>query len=226
MEVTRVGSGDQVALVVIGGIYGDEVNTGALVRSLMAKYVSAPELVSHRFTLYFLPTMNPDGWADGTRSNANNIDLNRNWPTDDWQADTARGNGGVAPGSAPEVQAVSRWLLDVVKLAVQEVWLLSYHSTYTPGGSVRPGYTVYDTPGPQADQLAQRVAQLSGYAYLPIWSSEHPRTGELIHWCDLNGIWAVEVVLPGHHSPDAIPSRGSGNMLATHQRVVRGLMAD
>jgi predicted deacylase len=232
VEVTRVGNGDQVALVVIGGIHGDEVNTGALVRSLMAKYASAPELASHQFTLYFLPTMNPDGWAAGTRSNANHIDLDRNWPTDEWQADTARSDGvvlesgGVAPGSAPEVQAISRWLLDVVKPAVQEVWLLSYRSAYIPDGRVRPGYTVYGTPGPQADQVAQRVAQLSGYAYLPIWPSEHPRAGELIHWCDLNGIWAVEVVLPGHHSPDTIPSRGSETMLATHQRVVRGLMAD
>jgi predicted deacylase len=231
IQVTRVGSGDLVALVIIGSIHGDEANTEALVRSLMEQYADAPELVSPEFTLYFVPTMNPDGLAAGTRSNANQADLNRNWPTDDWQADAARtsgivpGSGGTAPGSEPEVQAVGRWLLDAVKLRAQEVWLLSYHSAYPPDGGAQPGYAVYGTPGPQADQLAQRVVKLSGYTYLSTWPSEHPFTGELIHWCDLNGIWAVDVELPSDDPPDVVPKGRSETNLATHQRVLSGLLA-
>ena len=221
LEATQVGSGSQVALVVIGNIHGDEVHTEALVRGL----------VPSGFTLYFMPTMNPDGLAAGTRDNANGVDLNRNWPTDDWQTDAARtrgivpGSGGTAPGSEPEVQAVSHWLLDTVKPAAREVWLLSYHAAYPPDGGVQPGYTVYGTPSPQADPLARRVAELAGYTYLPTWPTEYPFTGELIHWCDVNGIWAAEVELPSYDSPDTVIGGKSETALATHQRVLGVLLA-
>jgi hypothetical protein len=105
-----------------------------------------------------------------------------------------------------------RWLLDTVKPPAQEVWLLSYHSAYPPDGGVQPGYPVYGTPSPQADKLAQRVADLSGYTYLPTWPTDYPFTGELIHWCDVNGIWAADVELPNHDPPDTgqIPSPAGG----------------
>jgi predicted deacylase len=231
LEVTQVGNGDRVALVIIGSIHGDEANTNVLVRGLMEQYVSAPESVPSYFTLYFLPAMNPDGLAVGTRPNANQVDLNRNWPTDDWQADAAcissiiPGSGGPGPGSEPEVRATSRWLLDTVKPAAQEVWLLSYRSAYLPNGGVQPGYTVYGAPGPQAEHLAQRVADLSGYAYLPIWPSEIPFTGELIRWCDLNGIWAADVELPNYDPPDTTPNGVSETTLVTHQHVLSDLLA-
>jgi predicted deacylase len=232
IEVTQIGNGSQIALVIIGSIHGDETNTQELVRSLMEQYIDDPELVPSEFTVYFAPTINPDGLALGTRQNANGVDLNRNWPTDDWQADAARtsgiipGSGGTEPGSELEVQAASDWLLNTVKPAVQTVWLLSYHSPYPPDGGVQPGYTSYGTPGPQADELAQRAAEATGYTYLSTWISEFPFTGELIHWCDLNGIWAVDVELPSHDPPDTVPSGRSETTLATHQRLLSTLLAD
>jgi len=225
IEATQIGDGSQIALVIVGSIHGDEPNTEALVRSLMEQHVGAPNLVPPGFTLYFLPAMNPDGLAAGTRQNANLVDLNRNWPTDDWQADAARtsgiipGSGGTAPGSEPEVQAVAQWLLETVKPAAQEVWLLSYHSAYPPDGGVQPGYTTYGLPGPQADELAQRVADLAGYTYLPTWPSEYTFTGELIHWCYVNGIRAADVELPSYDPPDE-------TTLATHLRVLSGLLTE
>lgn len=231
ITVTQIGNGSRIALVVIGGIHGDEANTEALVRALMGQYVSVPELVSPEFTLYFVPAMNPDGLAVGTRQNANQVDLNRNWPTDNWKADAARtreivpGSGGAEPGSEPEVQAIKQWLLNTVKPAVQEVWLLSYHSAYPPDGGVQPGYTIYGTPGSQADQLAQRVADLTDYTYLPTWPSVYTFTGELIHWCDLNGIWAADVELPNYDLPDTVPSGRAETTLTTHQHVLGTLLA-
>ena len=230
LEVTQVGSGDEVALVVVGSIHGDETNTEALVRGLMAQFVEAPGLVPGEFTLHFLPEMNPDGVAASTRPNAHNVDLNRNFPTDDWQADAARtsgivpGSGGTAPGSEPEVEAVVDWLRDTVKPGVKEVWLLSYHSRYPPDGAVQPGYTVQGTPGARADELARRVADFSGYTYLPTWPSDHPFTGELIHWCDLNDIWSADVELPTYDPPDAIPAGMSETSLETHRRVLSKLL--
>jgi murein tripeptide amidase MpaA len=232
LEATQIGNGERLALVIIGSIHGDEVHTEALVRRLMQTYLDAPDMVPAGATLYFLPTINPDGLAAGTRFSARQVDLNRNWPTDDWWADAARtrgvipGSGGAAPGSEPEVQAVARWLQETVAPSARETLLLSYHAAYPPAGGVQPGYSTYGTPGSEAEQLARRVADLTGYTYLAAWSSERRFTGELIHWCDVNGIWAADVELPSYDPPDTAVGDGAETTLVIHQRLLRALLAD
>ena len=49
-------------------------------------------------------------------------------------------------------------------------------------------------------------------------------TGELIHWCDLNGIWAANVELPNHDPLDTAPSDTVGTTLTKHQQVLSGLL--
>lgn len=55
---------------------------------------------------------NPDGIAVGSRNNANNVNLGRNFPTANWKADidTASGilknGGGKKAGSEPETKAL------------------------------------------------------------------------------------------------------------------------
>jgi hypothetical protein len=122
------------------------------------------------------------------------------------------------------VQALSQWLLNTVQPDAEEVWLLSYHSAYPPDGGVQPGYSVSGTPGPEAAQLAQRVAELTDYTYLKTWPSEYTFTGEMIHWCDVNGIWAADVELPSYEPPDVAPNGGSETTLNTHQRLLSQLL--
>ena len=56
--------------------------------------------------LMFIPCLNPDGMQLGRRTNANGVDLNRNFPTKNWGEDTSlAGNnpsdyfGGTSAGS-------------------------------------------------------------------------------------------------------------------------------
>ncbi|NNE93927.1 MAG: murein tripeptide amidase MpaA, partial [Verrucomicrobiales bacterium] len=66
-----------------------------------------------------VPCLNPDGVTLGTRGNANGVDLNRNFPTEDWQAEPVKYRWhvvepemtipiltGDAPGSEPETQVL------------------------------------------------------------------------------------------------------------------------
>jgi protein MpaA len=56
--------------------------------------------------LTIVPHLNPDGWAAGTRHNAANVDLNRNFPWG-WRRG---GFGGSVAGSEPETRA-AMWFL-------------------------------------------------------------------------------------------------------------------
>jgi protein MpaA len=58
-------------------------------------------LVPDGVSAYVVPIANPDGWERGTRSNANDVDLNRNFP---WWFQYS--DGGPAAASEPETNAL------------------------------------------------------------------------------------------------------------------------
>jgi len=109
-------------LLVFAGIHGEEPETTyALSRALR----QLGEPLQHAAVIL---AANPDGLIRGTRANARGVDLNRNFPTANWQAapvtcrstiedpsDVVLGTGGYA-GSEPEVQALLA-LLDELRPA-------------------------------------------------------------------------------------------------------------
>jgi murein tripeptide amidase MpaA len=87
IEAVRVGLGPR-RFVIIGAIHGGvECNTHALVELLVQWFSQEPDAVPSDVTLFFVPALNPDGCALGTRFNARGVDLNRNWDTEDWTRD-------------------------------------------------------------------------------------------------------------------------------------------
>jgi len=80
--------------MIVAGIHGGyEWNTIALADELIAYLNDHPERIPKDVTLYILHDLNPDGLARGRtsdgRANANNVDLNHNWPYH-WAADWSR----------------------------------------------------------------------------------------------------------------------------------------
>jgi protein MpaA len=61
-------------------------------------------------TWIIVPLVNPDGFALRKRRNARGVDLNRNFPTRNWQPGSPRSRmyGGPSPASEPETRAVMR----------------------------------------------------------------------------------------------------------------------
>jgi protein MpaA len=61
----------------------------------------------YKLNLVLIPEMNPDGVLYKTRVNANQVDLNRNLPTADWNSQTLnpRYPPGPCPASEPETKA-------------------------------------------------------------------------------------------------------------------------
>ncbi len=129
MMAYSFGSGTNM-IVYTGAIHGDEVST----RSLMYRWIDELEArvrsIPADKTVVVIPVLNPDGYAAGTRTNAHNVDLNRNFATADWKTDITTtsnapfpGGGGSSPLSEPESRAIASYIG-----RVRPQLVLSYHS--------------------------------------------------------------------------------------------------
>jgi murein peptide amidase A len=67
-------------ILVFSLIHGDELPAGSLARSWMERLMK----VEPRNHWRVIPVLNPDGVKTKTRTNANGVDINRNFPTSDW----------------------------------------------------------------------------------------------------------------------------------------------
>ncbi|WP_418057433.1 M14 family zinc carboxypeptidase [Pimelobacter simplex] len=97
-------------LLVLGQMHGDEKAGPATARWLKKHLTPKPGT-----GIWVIPTMNPDGAARRTRTNAHGVDLNRNWPTSGWSS-ARRGTrywGGPRPASEPETQAMIAFLREI-----------------------------------------------------------------------------------------------------------------
>jgi len=102
------GSGDRRVLYV-GAIHGNESAGVTLLEGLIARIEAQPgSLDGHEVIV--LPAANPDGLAADSRTNANGVDLNRGFPTDNFRPG---GTHGRHPGSEPEVRAIIDLIVDV-----------------------------------------------------------------------------------------------------------------
>lgn len=103
-------------VLLFGGIHGDELSSV----SIMFRWIETLNRYhSGLFHWRIVPTLNPDGLLDrpAQRTNANGVDLNRNFPSPDWQSeavehwiDKTAKNPRRYPGAAPLSEPESRWL--------------------------------------------------------------------------------------------------------------------
>lgn len=94
--------------LVLGEMHGNEP---AGVSTAMA-IVNGPTISGRKF--WVIPTMNPDGYAAGTRKNAHGVDLNRNFSYRWALVSRSSGEyGGPASFSEPESRAMRDFLLKV-----------------------------------------------------------------------------------------------------------------
>lgn len=143
-----------------------------IVEQLAAYFGANPREVPSAVTLYVLPSVNPDGTARGIHTNARGVDLNRNWPSDDWTTDACHpasgcppGLGGVAPLSEPETAALYNFVA-TLRPEVTMVW----HAE-------APLVEANEVAG--ADVYGKRFAEAAGYPYVEEWTA-YRITGQLI----------------------------------------------
>ncbi len=174
----RFGSGP-VKILFVGGLHGDEKSSvrtlSPFIDDLEKNYSSIPA----DKTIIVIPNVNPDGYIASTRLNANNIDLNRNFPSFDWttEAYLPRGiflanGGGITALSEPESSALATYTSTIAPRMT-----LTFHAT---------GRAVFANGSGDSQNITNLYAEKSGFtAYAQSDEDaffEYPTTGEYENW--------------------------------------------
>ena len=130
--------------ILFGAMHGDEPVSQLMLERLADELIERPP---GRET-WIIPVLNVDGLLAGTRNNANDVDLNRNFAAQSWG--TAR-RPGYNPGNAAEDQPETKALVALID-RVQAHRLIAVHAAYR--------MINWDGAG---EELATKMAELSGY---------------------------------------------------------------
>jgi protein MpaA len=188
----RFGTGAS-KIIYVGGTHGDEKSSVSTLNSFIDALETNPERIPGHRTIIVIPNLNPDGYAASRRTNANNVDLNRNFPANNWkQGVTTPGGtynpngGGSAPLSEPESSALASYVLGQDPRLV-----LTYHAA--------AGVVIPNDSG-DSDALAHVYDQKSNVGYEPNSSTgsifAYDTTGAFEDWLhDKHGIATILVEL-------------------------------
>lgn len=171
--------------VLSAAIHGEETSTLQLAQHLL-RCVHADDACA-----VVVPVLNPDGVLACTRQNARGVDLNRNFPTADWQATPSRtywpttttrtaqrrtqlSSPGSEPGSEPETQAI----MGLIERVEPEL-VIDLHAPLE----------CLIARSDAAFEVATHLAEPAG---LPIVRElQQPTPGDAATWCAQQGITAV-----------------------------------
>lgn len=201
-----------VRVLLFGGIHGDELSSVSVVFQFMAELDQRAHRGKH---WRVIPALNPDGLLrdPATRVNANGVDLNRNFPSPDWQRAALphwREQTGSDPRRYPGPDAMSepesRWLAeqiirfapDVVVAMHAPLGLLDFDGRRHEAPQ-RLGFLKLDQLGTYPGSLGRWAGQYLG---IPVVTPELPHAGIMptaeqaaAMWRDLEQ-WIAEQVAP------------------------------
>lgn len=126
--------------LIIGVFHGDEPQGKFLIEEYIKNNVTD--------SLLFIPCLNPDGMQLGQRTNANGVDLNRNFPTKNWEL-TKKNEffGGETPASEIETQ----FIIDIIQ-EYKPSLILTLHAPFK--------VVNYDGP---AKNAAKKISEIIKY---------------------------------------------------------------
>lgn len=183
--------------LIYAAVHGNESSTPGVVERLRAHLKRHPEIVRGRRVL-LLPTLNPDGLARGTRRNAHNVDINRNYPGT-WKLTREKNGfrGGPSAASEPETQGMIRL---VTRYRPRKI--VSIHQPLN--------CLIYS--GERSQPLALALQKNNGYKIQT--GAGYPTPGGFGGYCDkIIQTPVVTLELPWQ-SPDAAWKRNAAGLLA------------
>ena len=143
-EIVLLGNDNFKNILVIGVFHGDEPQGKFLIEQYLKE--------NNDTRLLFIPCLNPDGMAQNTRTNANGVDLNRNFPTQNWEL-TERNEffGGESAGSEIE----TGFITEIIEIYNPEL-ILTLHAPFK----------VVNYDG-NAQEISEKISQIINYPVEP-----------------------------------------------------------
>ncbi len=158
--IQLIANTDYKRILVIGVFHGDEPQGEFLINEYI-KRNSATRLL-------FIPCLNPDGKALNSRTNSHGVDLNRNFPTKNWELTEKNEFFG---GDNPASEIETRFLTEVIDRYMPEL-ILTLHAPFK--------VVNYDGP---AEEIAQKISEIINY---PVEKSiGYPTPGSFGTYCGI-----------------------------------------
>jgi len=148
------------SILIIGCFHGDEPQGKYLIEEYLKQ---TPDT-----KLMFIPCLNEYGVENNVRTNANGVDLNRNFPTKNWVISKKDNFYG---GSAPASEEETKFIIDVVEKYKPKI-ILTLHAPYK----------VVNYDG-DAKELSEKISEIIGY---PVEESiGYPTPGSFGTWAGI-----------------------------------------
>jgi murein peptide amidase A len=216
-------------VLVIGGIHGDELSSSAValhwLRLADQSPVDMPQTVHWRF----IPALNPDGLFSQPprRVNAHGVDLNRNFPTPNWERDAkiywekrTKKDPRRFPGNKPLSEPESRFLFEQMQSFKPQL-IVSIHAPYGVldfDGPVKGGYVPPSKLGRlYLDQVGIFPGSLGNYGGvhqgIPVVTVELPNSTRTPLDAEMRQMWLDLLRWTGEH----VGQRAVGESGATNR---------
>lgn len=127
-------------ILVIGVVHGEEPQGKTLIENYIEK--------QNKNRMLYIPCLNPDGYAKNQRQNSNGVDLNRNFPTQNWVLSERNQYFG-GDESASEIE--TKFVLNIFETYKPDL-ILTIHAPYK----------VVNYDGPAKD-YAEEISKITGY---------------------------------------------------------------
>lgn len=139
-------------VLVIGVVHGDEPQGKFLIENYLNTPHPSPlpqgERGEIKNRLLFIPCLNPDGLKNNTRQNANLVDINRNFPTKNWELTEKNEYYG---GNLPASEIETKFVIEVIEEFSPDV-IITIHAPYA--------VVNYDGP---AEEIAKKISKMINY---------------------------------------------------------------
>ena len=151
-----------VNVLIIGVFHGEEPQGEYIIN----RYLREKDFNGIKNNMYFIPCLNTYGRNKNSRGNVNGVDINRNFPTRNWQLTS---KGEFYSGESPACEIETKYILEVLKQVEPDV-ILTLHA---PLKCVN-----FDGP---AKNIADKISEITGY---PVRSSiGYPTPGSFGTYC-------------------------------------------
>lgn len=134
-------------ILIIGVFHGDEQQGEYIIN----RYLEEGDFSDIKNALYFIPCLNHSGKSLNTRQNINKVDLNRNYPTKNWEK-TEQNEYFSGESAASEEE--TRYMVQILERIQPDV-IMTIHAPFK--------VVNYDGP---AQEIAEKISELCGYPVL------------------------------------------------------------